>query len=102
MMRLKNLLKESKTKLSFAKGDVNFVITSKANTIVLIPDSKGLDTIDYIKNELGDGADEDFRDLVTIRLEKKTGLAFKSNLRYPGAGYAFDLDMDDVINKLIK
>jgi hypothetical protein len=100
MIKLKNLLKESKTKLSFAKGDVNFVIISKDNTIILIPDSKGLDTIDYIKNELGNGADEDFRSLMKIRLDKKTGLTFKPNLRYPGAGYAFDLEMDSIINKI--
>ena len=30
----------------------------------------------------------------------KTGLTFKSNLRYPGAGYAFDLDMDTIIKKI--
>lgn len=101
MIQLKSLLKESKTNLSFAKGDVNFTIISKGNTIILIPDSKGLDTIDYIKSELGYGADGDFRDLIIIRLEKKTGLEFKSNLRYPGAGYAFDLEMDSVINKII-
>ena len=52
MIKLKTLLKESKTKLSFAQGDVTFTITSKGNTIVLIPDSKGLDTIDTIKNLL--------------------------------------------------
>jgi len=102
MIRLKNLLKESKTKLSFAQGDVTFTITSKGNTIVLIPDSKGLDSIDIIKSKLGDGADGDFRDLVIIRLEKKTGLEFKSNFRYPGVGYAFDLEMDSVINKIIR
>ena len=100
MIKLKNLLKESKTKLSFAQGDVTFTIISKGNTIMLIPDSKGLDSIDTIKSKLGDGADVDFRDLITIRLEKKTGLTFKSNLRYPGAGYAFELDMDSVIKKI--
>ena len=101
MIKLKNLLKESKTKLSFAQGDVTFTITTKANTIILIPDSKGLDAIDVIKSKLGYGADGDFRDLIIIRLEKKTGLEFKSNLRYPGAGYAFDLEMDSIINKII-
>jgi hypothetical protein len=50
---------------------------------------------------LGDGADQDFRTLITIRLENKTGLEFKPNFRYPGVGYAFDLEMDSVINKII-
>jgi hypothetical protein len=101
MIKLKTLLKESKTKLSFAQGDVTFTITSKGNTIVLIPDSRGLDIIDTIKSKLGDGADQDFRTLITIRLENKTGLEFKPNFRYPGVGYAFDLEMDSVINKII-
>ena len=100
MIKLKTLLKENKTKLSFAQGDVTFTIISKGNTIMLIPDSKGLDDIDIIKSKLGDGADKDFRDLIIIRLEKKTGLEFKPNLRYPGAGYAFDLEMDSIIKKI--
>ena len=100
MIKLKNLLAESKAKLSFAVADVNFTITSKDNTIILIPDSKGLDSIELIKSKLGKGANVDFRDLIIIRLEKKTGLTFKSNLRYPGAGYAFDLDMDSIIKKI--
>jgi hypothetical protein len=100
MIKLKNLLAESKAKLSFAVADVNFTITSKDNTIILIPDSKGLDSIELIKSKLGSGANMDFMDLVIIRLEKKTGLTFKSNLRYPGAGYAFELDMDSVIKKI--
>ena len=74
---------ESRTKLSFAVADVNFTITSKDNTIILIPDSKGLDSIELIKSKLGKGANVDFRDLIIIRLEKKTGLTFKSNLSKP-------------------
>jgi hypothetical protein len=66
----------------------------------LIPDSKGLDSIELIKSKLGNGANMDFMDLVIIRLEKKTGVTFKPNLRYPGAGYAFDLDMDSIIKKI--
>jgi hypothetical protein len=100
MIKLKNLLAESKAKLSFAVADVNFTITSKDNTIILIPDSKGLDSIELIKSKLGSGANMDFMDLVIIRLEKKTGVTFKPNLRYPGAGYAFDLDMDNIIKKI--
>jgi hypothetical protein len=100
MIKLKNLLVESKAKLDFAIADVNFTITSKDNTIILIPDSKGLNSIELIKSKLGKGANVDFRDLIIIRLEKKTGLTFKSNLRYPGAGYAFDLDMGSVIKKI--
>jgi hypothetical protein len=100
MIKLKDLLKENRVKLSFAVADVSFTIISKENTLMLIPDSKGLDAIEDIKSKLGDGADKDFRDLIVIRLEKKTGLKFTSNLRYPGAGYAFDLDMDSIINKL--
>lgn len=34
MIKLKNLLAESKAKLSFAVADVNFTITSKDNTII--------------------------------------------------------------------
>lgn len=100
MIKLKNLLAESKTKLDFAIADVNFTITSKENTIILIPDSKGLDDIELIKSKKN-ATDKDFRDLVIIRLEKKTGLKFQSNTRYPGAGYAFDLNMDNIIKKIV-
>lgn len=100
MIKLKTLLAESKTKLDFAIADVNFTITSKENTIILIPDSKGLDDIELIKSKKN-ATDKDFRDLVIIRLEKKTGLKFQSNTRYPGAGYAFDLNMDNIIKKIV-
>lgn len=100
MIKLKNLLAESRAKFDFAIADVNFTITSKGNTLILIPDSKGLDSIELIKSKKN-ATDKDFRDLVIIRLEKKTGLKFQSNLRYPGAGYAFDLNMDTIINKII-
>jgi hypothetical protein len=99
MIKLKNLLGESRTKLDFAIADVNFTITSKGNTLILIPDSKGLDTIEMIKSKKN-ATDKDFRDLVIIRLERKTGLKFESNTRYPGAGYAFDLNMDNIIKKI--
>lgn len=99
MIKLKNLLGESKAKLDFAIADVNFTITSKGNTLILIPDSKGLDSIEMIKTKKN-ATDKDFRDLVIIRLERKTGLKFESNLRYPGAGYAFDLNMDNIIKKI--
>ena len=99
MIKLKNLLSESKAKLDFAIADVNFTITYKGNTLILIPDSKGLDVIDLIKTKKN-ATDKDFRDLVIIRLERKTGLKFESNLRYPGAGYAFDLNMDNIIKKI--
>jgi hypothetical protein len=99
MIKLKNLLSESKAKLDFAIADVNFTITSKGNTLILIPDSKGLDAIEMIKSKKN-ATDKDFRDLVIIRLERKTGLKFESNTRYPGAGYAFDLNMDNIIKKI--
>ncbi len=100
MIKLKTLLGEAKTKLDFGIADINFTITSKENTIILIPDSKGLDSIELIKSKKN-ATDKDFRDLVIIRLERKTGLKFQSNTRYPGAGYAFDLNMENIIKKIL-
>lgn len=101
MIKLKSLLKENTT-FDFAQAaDVKFISSAKEGKIVLIPAStKDVAKVDTIKEKLGDGANMDFMDLVIIRLEKKTGVTFKPNLRYPGAGYAFDLDMDSIIKKI--
>lgn len=101
MIKLKNLLKESKTSMKFQTDSINFTITSKGSSLILIPDSKGLDTIEKIKNNLTSGdKDKIFNQLVTGRLERTTGIKFNPDTRYPGAGYAYEIDMDELIKKI--
>ena len=101
MIKLKSLLKENTT-FDFAQAaDVKFISSAKEGKIVLIPAStKDVAKVDTIKEKLGDGADEDFLSLVQIRLEKKLGLKVISDKRHTGAGFAFEIDMDELLKKL--
>ena len=101
MIKLKNLLNESKTSLKFQTDSINFTITSKGASLILIPDSKGLDTIEKIKDGFTSGdKDKIFNQLVIGRLERTTGVKFNPDKRYPGAGYAYEIDMDELIKKV--
>jgi hypothetical protein len=103
MITLKSLLKEAKdAKFDFAQtSGVEFIVSSPKNNIVLLPKSmKDREKIDVVLNKLGDGSDDDFLSLLKIRIEKKLGISVIPNKRYEGAGYAFDIDIDELIKKL--
>jgi hypothetical protein len=102
MIKLKSLLKEADAKFDFAQANgVEFYASSPKNNIVLLPKSrKEIEKIDIIKEKLGDGADDNFLSLLKIRIEKKLGISVIPNKRYEGAGYAFDIDIDELIKKL--
>lgn len=116
MIKLKSLLKEN-TGFDFPHwtGNVNFTPSAKNGKIVLIPStSKDLDSVDIIKqklggnakqyslskNGMGKGADNDFLALLQDRLEKKLKLKVIADKEYSGAGYAFEIDMDELLKKL--
>jgi hypothetical protein len=101
MIKLKSLLKENTT-FDFAQAaDVKFISSAKEGKIVLIPAStKDVAKVDTIKEKLGDSADEDFLSLLKIRIEKKLGLKVIPDKRHTGAGFAFEIDMDELLKKL--
>jgi hypothetical protein len=101
MIKLKNLLAETRTSMKFESDSINFTITSKGASVILIPDSKGLDTIDKIKSNIGSGnKDKIFDQFVINRLQRTTGIKFERDTKYPGAGYAYAVDMDELIKKI--
>lgn len=101
MIKLKNLLAETRTSMKLESDNINFTITSKGASVILIPDSKGLDTIDKIKSNIGSSnKDKIFDQFVINRLQRTTGIKFERDTRYPGAGYAYVVDMDDLIKKI--
>lgn len=101
MIKLKNLLRESKTSMKFQTESINFTVTSKGASLILIPDSKGLDTIEKIKNGFISGDKDKLFNQITInRLERTTGVKFNVDTKYPGAGYAYEIDMDELIKKV--
>jgi len=102
MIKLKSLLKEADAKFDFAQAaDVKFISSSNEGNIILIPAStKDVAKVDTIKEKLGDGADEDFLSLLKIRIEKKLGLKVIPDKRHTGAGFAFEIDMDELLKKL--
>jgi hypothetical protein len=118
MIKLKSLLKEAidaKFDFPYSVGNVEFYVSSPKNNIVLLPKSrKEIEKIDTIKQKLsgnanqyrlskagmGNGGDTDFLSLLQIRLEKKLGISVIPNKRYEGAGYAFDIDIDELLKKL--
>jgi hypothetical protein len=101
MIKLKSLLKENTT-FDFAQAsDVKFTPSSVEGNILLIPATiKDVEKIDAIKEKLGDGADADFLSLLKIRVEKKLGLKVIADKRHSGAGYQFEIDMDELFKKL--
>jgi hypothetical protein len=82
-------------------SDVKFTPSSVEGNILLIPATiKDVEKIDAIKEKLGDGADADFLSLLKIRVEKKLGLKVIADKRHTGAGFAFEIDMDELVKKL--
>jgi hypothetical protein len=96
-------------------GNVKFTPSSKDGKIILVPSSmKDVDGIDVIKQKIGGaatqyrfaksgmgkGGDADFLELLKQQLEKKLKLKVVLDKGYSGAGYAFDIDMDDLLKKL--
>ena len=102
MIKLKSLLKEADAKFDFAQAaDVKFISSSNEGNIILIPaTTKDVAKVDTIKEKLGDSADEDFLSLLKIRIEKKLGLKVIPDKRHTGAGFAFEIDMDELLKKL--
>jgi len=101
MIKLKTLLAEGRTTMKLETESINFTITSKGASVILIPDSKGLDIIEKIKSNIGSGNKEKIFDQFIInRLQRTTGIKFERDTRYPGAGYAYEVNMDEIIKKI--
>jgi hypothetical protein len=96
-------------------GNVNFYTSAKNGKIILLPAStKDRDGIDLIKQKIGGkatqyrfaqsgmgkGGEADFLELLKQQLEKKLKLKVVLDKGYPGAGYAFEIDTDDLLKKL--
>lgn len=96
-------------------GNVKFQTSAKDGRIILLPATmKDRDGIDLIKQkiggnatqfrlakkEMGKGSDSDFVELLRKQLENKLKLKVVLDKGYPGAGYAFEIDTDDLLKKL--
>jgi hypothetical protein len=116
MIKLKSLLNES-SGFDFPhwSGNVKFTPSSKDGKIILVPSSmKDVDGIDVIKQKIGGkatqyrfakdgmgkGGEADFLELLKQQLEKKLKLKVELDRGYSGAGYAFEIDMDDLLKRL--
>lgn len=92
-MKLKSLISEGKTKL----GKIEFTTDFRNDRIVLMArSSKDLDLLDAVKNS----SNKDIRELLLPLLEKKSGLKFRIDYSYPGAGYAFKIEEDSILKLL--
>ena len=92
-MKLKSLISEGRTKL----GKVEFTTDFRNDRIVLMArTSKDLDLIDAIKNS----SSKDIRELLLPLLEKKSGLKFRIDWGYAGAGFAFKIEEDSILKLL--
>lgn len=98
MIKLKSLLKENTT-FGFPQGDdVKFTPSSAGGNILLIPATiKDSSKVDAIKDKMGDS---EFLSALETRIEKKLGLKVIADKRHTGAGYAFEIDMDELLKKL--
>jgi hypothetical protein len=98
MIKLKSLLKEN-TSFDFAQAsDVKFTPSSVEGNILLIPATiKDATKVDEIKDKMGDS---EFLSALQIRIEKKLGLKVIADKRHTGAGYQFEIDMDELFKKL--
>lgn len=115
-MKLKDILKESNGfEFPHWSGNVKFTPIPKNGKIILLPSSmKDVDGIDAIKQKLsgnlaqytlakrgmGKGGDADFLELLKQQLEKKLKLKVIFDKTYSGAGYAFEINMDDLLKRL--
>ena len=98
MINLKSLLKENAT-FGFSQGDdVKFTPSSVEGNILLIPATiKDATKVDAIKDKMGDS---EFLSALETRIEKKLGLKVIADKRHTGAGYQFEIDMDELLKKL--
>lgn len=115
-MKLTDILKESSGfEFPHWSGNVKFTPIPKNGKIILLPSSmKDVDNIDVIKQKIGGkatqyrfaqsgmgkGGDADFLELLKQQLEKKLKLKVIIDKGYSGAGYAFEIDMDDLLKRL--
>jgi hypothetical protein len=98
MIKLKSLLKENTTFAFAQAADVKFTPSSVEGNILLIPATiKDATKVDEIKDKMGDS---DFLSALQTRLEKKLGLKVIVDRRHTGAGYQFEIDMDELFKKL--
>lgn len=98
MIKLKSLLKENAT-FGFPQGDdIKFTPSSVEGNILLIPATiKDATKVDAIKDKMGDS---EFLSALETRIEKKLGLKVIADKRHTGAGYQFEIDMDELLKKL--
>lgn len=98
MIKLKSLLKENTT-FGFPQGDdIKFTPSSVEGNILLIPATiKDASKVDVIKDKMGDS---EFLSALETRIEKKLGLKVIADKRHTGAGYQFEIDMDELLKKL--
>lgn len=98
MIKLKSLLKENTT-FGFPGGeDIKFTPSSVEGNILLIPTTiKDSTKVDAIKDKMGDS---EFLSALQTRIEKKLGLKVIADKRHTGAGYQFEIDMDELFKKL--
>lgn len=99
MTRLKDLISEAgnvKFNSKQLKG-VEFNIRAHGSSIIFtaktIKDSELLDTLELAPYQIQE-------ELVSYCESKLRGFKFSPDYRYPGAGYAVELDLDSLINKL--
>jgi hypothetical protein len=98
MIKLKSLLKENTTFDFGQASDVKFTPSSVEGNILLIPATiKDATKVDEIKDKMGDS---EFLSALQIRIEKKLGLKVIADKRHTGAGYQFEIDMDELFKKL--
>jgi hypothetical protein len=98
MIKLKSLLKENTTFDFGQASDVKFTPSSVEGNILLIPATiKDATKVDEIKDKMGDS---EFLSALQIRIEKKLGLKVIADKRHTGAGYQFEIDMDELVKKL--
>jgi hypothetical protein len=92
-MKLKSLISEGRTKL----GKIEFTTDFRNDRIVLMArSSKDLDLLDAVKNS----SSKDIRELLLPLLEKKSGLKFRIDWGYAGAGFAFKIEEDSILKLL--
>ncbi len=99
MIKLKDILSEAndvRINYKSLKG-VGFNVRAHGSSIIFtaktIKDSELLDTLELAPYQIQE-------ELVSYCESKLRGFKFSPDYRYPGAGYAVELDLDSLINKL--
>lgn len=100
MISLKSLVTEGKRiNISIGGEKINFTtMVGRDNKLIFIAASSAeLDKLEDIKSYLPKNAIEN---AISAYLESVLRISFIREPNYPGAGYAFTIDMDTLINKL--